>query len=46
MEEFQGLYRKYGRAYLNSPVSKKGKVLVCVAMVDAKLAYRLFENVL
>ena len=42
MNEFQQLYRNYGRSYLNVPVSKKGKALVRVAMLDVKLAYRLF----
>lgn len=46
MDEFQQLYRKYGKAYLNAPVSKKGKILVRVAMLDIKLAYRLFGIVL
>lgn len=45
-DEFQQLYRNYGKSYLNAPVSKKGKALVRVAMLDIKLAYRLFGIIL
>ena len=46
LDEFQQLYRNYGKSYLNAPVSKKGKALTRVAMLDVKLAYRLFGIVL
>ena len=46
LDEFQQLYRNYGKSYLNAPVSKKGKALARVAMLDIKLAYRLFGIVL
>ena len=46
LDEFQQLYRNYGKSYLNAPVSKKGKALARVAMLDIKLAYRLFGIIL
>lgn len=42
LDNFQALYRKYGRAYLSAPVSAKGKMLTCVAMVNAGVAHSLF----
>ena len=39
-------YRKYGRSYLCSPVSAKGKALACVAMVNVELARSLFGMIL
>lgn len=46
LDEFQQLYRNYGKSYLNAPVSKKGRALARVAMLDIKLAYRLFGIIL
>ena len=40
--DIQKLYRQYGKSYLFSPVSAKGKVLTCFAMINYRLAYNMF----
>lgn len=45
-DEFQKLYREYGKSYLISSVSIKGKTLTCVAMLNVKLACFLLQMVL
>ena len=42
LESFQVLYRKYGKSYLNAPVSAKGKMLARIAMINVELAHSLF----
>ncbi|WP_455765228.1 glycosyltransferase family 2 protein [Gemmiger formicilis] len=42
LDNFQALYRKYGKVYLSAPVSAKGKVLASIAMVNVWLAHSLF----
>lgn len=41
LENFQALYRKYGKSYLSAPVSVKGKMLAYVAMANVGLARSL-----
>lgn len=45
MNEFQRLYRDYGKSYLSSPVSIKGKVLACLAILDVRLVYFILRNI-
>lgn len=46
LENLQVLYRKYGKSYLKAPVSAKGKMLACVAMVNVGLARSLFGMIM
>lgn len=41
IDELQKTYRKYGKSYLISCVSMKGKVLTCIAIINIRLAYAL-----
>ena len=44
-QQLQKLYRNYGKSYLEAPVSIKGKLVTCVAMIHVLLAYRLLKIV-
>lgn len=43
LDEFQQLYRKYGKSYISEPVSMKGKILTLIAMLNIRLAYFLIS---
>ena len=45
VDNFQKLYKKYGKSYLSAPVSAKGKALTCVAMFSVRVAHYLLEKI-
>lgn len=46
LENLQVLYQKYGKSYLSAPVSTKGKLVACIAMVNIGLAHSLFAMIM
>lgn len=46
LENLQVLYRKYGKSYLSAPVSTKGKLVACIAMVNIGLTHSLFVMIM
>lgn len=45
-EQFQWLYKEYGKSYLSEPVSVKGKALALAAMLNVELAWSLLGMIL